>query len=140
MRDTNGPHPAFEKLPPPDAKRDFPWSLARLQQGLLVSVSSVDELPPEAAVDLESMQRFGYGAMLVLPIASGDRALGAMAFASARTARAWPDELVRRLRLVAEVLANALARKQTEDALRASEAMKSSILHSLEQRRCGRRS
>ena len=36
-----------------------------------------------------------------------------------------------RLRLVAEVLANALARKQTEDALRASEAMKSSILHSM---------
>ena len=36
-----------------------------------------------------------------------------------------------RLRLVAEVLANALARKQTEDALRASESMKSSILHSL---------
>ena len=32
---------------------------------------------------------------------------------------------------MAEVLANALARKQTEDALRASEAMKSSILHSL---------
>ena len=32
---------------------------------------------------------------------------------------------------MAEVLANALARKQTEDALRASEAMKSSILQSL---------
>ena len=29
------------------------------------------------------------------------------------------------------MLANALARKQTEDALRASETMKSSILHSL---------
>ena len=53
-----------------------------------------------------------------------------MAFASAHR-REWPDELVRRLRLVAEVLANALARKQTEDAIRASEAMKSSILHSL---------
>jgi two-component system sensor kinase FixL len=122
--------PAFEKPPPPDAKRDFPWSLARLQQGLLVSVSSVKELPPDAAVDLESMHRFGYGAMLILPIASGDRALGAMAFGSAHR-REWPDELVRRLRLVAEVLANALARKQTEDAIRASEAMKSSILHSL---------
>ena len=122
--------PAFEKLPPPDAKRDFPWSLTRLQQGLPVSVSSANELPPEAAVDLESMHRFGYGAMLILPIASGDRALGAMAFGSAHR-REWPDELVRRLRLVAEVLANALARKQTEDAIRASEAMKSSILHSL---------
>ena len=122
--------PAFEKLPPPDAKRDFPWAQARLQQGLPVSVSSSDELPPEAAVDLESMHRLGYAATLVLPIASGDRALGAMAFASAHR-REWPDELVRRLRLVAEVLANALARKQTEDAIRASEAMKSSILHSL---------
>ena len=36
-----------------------------------------------------------------------------------------------RLRLVAEVFANALARKQTEDALRGSETMKSSILQSL---------
>ena len=76
------------------------------------------------------MQRLGYEAMLILPIVSGDRSLGALAFGSAQE-RSWPDELVIRLRLVAEVLANALARKQTEDALRASEAMKSSILHSL---------
>ncbi len=76
------------------------------------------------------MRRLGYEAMLTLPIVSGDRSLGALAFGSAEE-RSWPDELVIRLRLVAEVLANALARKQTEDALRASEAMKSSILHSL---------
>jgi PAS domain-containing protein len=61
---------------------------------------------------------------------SGQRTLGALAFGAAEE-RPWPDEIVTQLRLVAEVLANALARKQTEDALRASEAMKSSILHSL---------
>ena len=76
------------------------------------------------------MRRHGYGAMLVLPIASSSGALGALAFGSAAE-RPWPDELVMRLRLVAEVFANALARKRTEDALRASEAMKSSILQSL---------
>jgi signal transduction histidine kinase len=38
---------------------------------------------------------------------------------------------VQRLRLAAEVFANALARKRTEDALRASELMKSAILASL---------
>ena len=76
------------------------------------------------------MERFGYKAMLVLPIVSGERALGALAFGAAEE-RPWPDEIVTQLRLVAEVLANALARKQTEDALRASETMKSSILHSL---------
>ena len=72
----------------------------------------------------------GYSAMLALPLASSSGALGALAFGSA-TERSWSDELVMRLRLVAEVLANALARKQTEDALRGSETMKSSILHSL---------
>ena len=123
-------HPDFEVNTAPNVRRDFPWTLGRLQRSLLVAVSSVRDLPPEAGDDLRSMQRFGYAAMLVLPIVSADRGLGALAFGSAEP-RPWPDELVMRLRLVAEVFANALARKQTEDALRASESMKSSILHSL---------
>ena len=76
------------------------------------------------------MRRHGYSAMLALPLASSSGALGALAFGSV-TERSWSDELVMRLRLVAEVFANALARKQTEDALRGSETMKSSILQSL---------
>jgi signal transduction histidine kinase len=48
-----------------------------------------------------------------------------------KTDRAWPDDLVNRFQLVAEVFANALARKETEDALRASELLKSAILASL---------
>jgi C4-dicarboxylate-specific signal transduction histidine kinase len=123
-------HRDYDVQPAPNVTRDFPWSLNRLQQSLSVVVSSMRDLPPEAADDVRSMRRYGYEAMLVLPMVSGDRALGALAFGSAQE-RPWPDELVTRLRLVAEVLANALARKQTEDALRASEAMKSSILHSL---------
>ena len=45
--------------------------------------------------------------------------------------RAWPDELVKRLHLVAEVFSSALARREAEQALRASELMKSAILASL---------
>ena len=123
-------HRDYDVQPAPNVTRDFPWSLSRLQQSLSVVVSSVRDLPAEAVDDVRSMRRAGYEAMLILPIVSGNRALGALAFGSAQE-RPWPDELVTRLRLVAEVLANALARKQTEDALRASEAMKSSILHSL---------
>jgi two-component system, LuxR family, sensor kinase FixL len=123
-------HPNFEAGASPNVRGDFPWSSSRLQQSHSVAVSSAGDLPAEAATDLQSMRRFGYQAMLVLPLASGDRALGALSFGSAEE-RPWPDELVIRLRLVAEVLANALARKQAEDLLRASEAMKTSILHSL---------
>jgi C4-dicarboxylate-specific signal transduction histidine kinase/integral membrane sensor domain MASE1 len=123
-------HPRFERLPPPNAAQDFPWALMRLQRAQHLALSRLADLPPEAERDRESMGRYGYKASLVLPLVAGDRALGALAFAAAEE-RPWPDEIVMRLRLVAEVLANALARKQTEDALRASEAMKSSILHSL---------
>ena len=123
-------HPAFERQAPPEVVRDFPWSLGLLQESQSVIVSSSRDLPPEAGDDLQSMERYGYKAMLVLPMVSGQRALGALAFGGAEE-RSWPDEIVTQLRLVAEVLANALARKQTEDALRASETMKSSILHSL---------
>jgi signal transduction histidine kinase len=45
--------------------------------------------------------------------------------------RTWPDGLVQWLRLVAEIFASALARKEAEDALRASELSKSAILASL---------
>lgn len=45
--------------------------------------------------------------------------------------RAWPDEVVENLRLLSEVLANAVARSQTDGALKSSESMKSAILNSL---------
>jgi C4-dicarboxylate-specific signal transduction histidine kinase len=122
--------PDAKRLPPPLATRDFPWAFARLQRAQSVAVCSMSDLPADAVADRQSMERYGYRATLALPLATGDRAIGALAFGSAEE-RAWPDELILRLRLVAEVLANALARKQTEDALRASETMKSSILHSL---------
>ncbi len=67
---------------------------------------------------------------LVLPLMTGTRAYGALAFVSP-AGREWTDEQIRRLRLIAEVFATALARKEAEDALRASEVMKSAILNSL---------
>jgi signal transduction histidine kinase len=111
-------------------KRDYPWTWERLRRLEPIIVSTAEDLPPQAMMDRRSMQKQGYRAMLVLPLVAGHRALGALSFGSA-SERQWPHDVVRNLRLVAEVLANALARKQTEDALRASEGIKSSILQSL---------
>ena len=122
--------PSTPGHPPFIVKRDYPWTWERLRRLEPIIVSTVEDLPPQAMMDRRSMQKQGYRAMLVLPLVAGHRALGALSFGSA-TERQWPHDVVRNLRLVAEVLANALARKQTEDALRASEGIKSSILQSL---------
>jgi signal transduction histidine kinase/integral membrane sensor domain MASE1 len=116
--------------PPMVVKRDYPWTWERLRRLEPIVVSSVDGLPAQATIDKRSMQKHGNQALVVLPLVAGHRALGALGFASS-SERAWSHDVVRNLRLVAEVLANALARKQTEDALRASEGIKSSILQSL---------
>jgi C4-dicarboxylate-specific signal transduction histidine kinase len=68
---------------------------------------------------------------VTVPLLAGDRVLGSLGFARPAADGPWSDELRQRLHLVGEVFANALARKETEDALRASEAMKSAILGSL---------
>ena len=47
--------------------------------------------------------------------------LGALTFASARERGDWPETLVKRLQLVAEVFANAIARARSDQALRESE-------------------
>ena len=77
------------------------------------------------------MRAFGVVSQLVLPVTPGARCKGGLSLVNRSGPRTWSPEHVQRLRLVAEVLASALARKETEDALRASETMKSAILSSL---------
>ena len=51
----------------------------------------------------------------------GESPVGALGFNTTRAERDWPDALVKRLQLVAQVFANALARKRADEALRESE-------------------
>ena len=64
-----------------------------------------------------------------VPLVGEEQTLGALAFSSCHRG-AWSTELLGNAQLVAEVLASAVRRKQAEDALRASELMKSAILQS----------
>jgi signal transduction histidine kinase/integral membrane sensor domain MASE1 len=109
---------------------DFPWTLGRLVASESVVVSSVDRLPPEAAVDRAALQRLGLKSGFAVPLTERGRVIGALVSGGAGDVE-WPGDLSINLRLVAEVLANVLARKRTEDALRRSELMKSAILESL---------
>ena len=68
---------------------------------------------------------------LVIPLVAGGRLLGGLVFdggAKPQRSATLPGP---EFRLLAEVFAGVLARKETEDALRASEVMKSAILTSL---------
>jgi PAS domain S-box-containing protein len=102
-------------------KTAFPWIASRLQDGHVVSVSRIDELPASAGTDRQSLAALGTRSLVSVPLIVEGVVTGALAFSTLRSERDWPDELVQRLRLLAEVFASALARHHAETAARESE-------------------
>ncbi len=109
-------------LPEPLRARDsYPWCEQQMLAGRTVILASMEELPIEASVDLESSRQSGIKSSLVIPLSvGGNRPIGALAFNTTQKERQWPDELVKRLQLVAQIFANAIARKHTDQELRES--------------------
>ncbi|HEX5643526.1 MAG TPA: PAS domain-containing protein [Thermoleophilia bacterium] len=115
-----------EDLLPPmrgmSAQEYFPWLHREMLAGRSVAVSSLEELPDEAAVDRDNLRLFGVKSNLTVPLLVGGTSnIGALGLNTTRVERDWPDALVKRLQLVAQVFANALARKHADEALRESE-------------------
>jgi formate hydrogenlyase transcriptional activator len=98
----------------------FPWMLQQLRRGQTIAISKLEDLPPEAARDRESFRRYGTTSTLIIPLSAGGAQFGAVSFASVRQRLDWPETLVKRLEVFAQVLANALARARSDRALRES--------------------
>src|SRR5215510_7866764 len=96
---------------------DFPWLLRRIRAGLPVVVARLADLPPEAAYDHAIWRRVGVKSNLTLPMTVGGRVEGAIAIASLRRERYWPDQIISRLRILADVFGNALAHKRAQESL-----------------------
>ena len=106
-----------------DARDTFPWSMKTLFQGATIIISRMAELPAAAARDLELYRYFGIKSALTFPLsAGGGPVFGAVSFNEFRKERAWSTDIIDKLGLVAQIFANALARKRTDQVLRESEA------------------
>ncbi len=111
-----------------------PWAVCQARANQPVVFSSIDDLPPEAAVDKEHWRRLGLKSHVMMPIVVGGELQGALNFGCVRAERDWPPALVARMRLLAEVFGSALARKRAQDELElliGFERLASSILASL---------
>jgi PAS domain S-box-containing protein len=110
-------------LPGVSAGDFFPWIVRKALAGEPVVVSLRSELPPEASRDLEWLRIAGTKSFLTAPLSVGSgTALGGLSFDMMRRKRNWTEKSVGQLQLIAQVLANALARKHAEEALRKAQA------------------
>ena len=112
---------AVERHPLGPAPAFLSWYLGQIRAGKIIRVQSIDDLPPEAIEQTEYHRRVGIRSSLGLPLRVGGRIVGVITFAAFRSTRKWPDDLIARLKVVGEVMAQALMRKRAETALQASE-------------------
>ena len=120
----HSPPPPYGPVRPEhlDGKEAFPWSVEQTLKGKVIA-HTIKELPPEAVRDLESYRTFGIKSSVVIPLSTGGGPIdGVLSFNDLRVEREWPEPILKRLCLVAQVFANALARKGWELMLRESEA------------------
>ena len=105
-------------LAPFDPEVSLPWINARLGEGILVRLTSPDELPPEAASDRAFLEQAGIRSLVGLPLIVGGTPVGWMAFGTVREGTNWPPLVIEPLGRMAAAVGSALARERAELALR----------------------
>jgi formate hydrogenlyase transcriptional activator len=101
-----------------DGSSLFPWAVSKILDGQTLAISKMADLPAEAATDLENFRVYDTKSTISVPLSVGKGPIfGVLTFASIREERKWTDEIIEEFQLIAQIFANALLRKKTEEAL-----------------------
>jgi formate hydrogenlyase transcriptional activator len=122
--------PANAILPesPLDMGDIFPWILDQVMRGKIVNVADRQkDLPPEADRDRASLKSLGVKSTLVLPLLDGGKTIGAVSFGRLKEKGDWPERILKRMYLVAQLFTNVLTRKRSEELLESRQRFESLV-------------
>jgi len=101
----------------------FPWLAQKILAGETVIIPKMTDLPPEAGRDRENFLAYSAKSHVSVPLSVGTGPVyGVLTFSVLHEEKNWPASVVKGFQLIAQVFANALARKRADEALRESEA------------------
>lgn len=95
-----------------------PWWKERIQSQKVIAVSSISELPEEANRIRGVIQAQGVKAFIDVPRVYLDRVVGFLRLGSARDTRHWNSDEIDLLKLIGQILTNALLRTEAEESLK----------------------
>ena len=114
------------------SKDMFPWVFKRIvERHEVVAFESLEELPPEASVDKKSYESLGTQANLNIPVVVSRSHLYTLIIHTVHSERKWPKVYIPRLRVLGEILGNALERnrssKELNERMQEIEALKQKL-------------
>jgi formate hydrogenlyase transcriptional activator len=114
--------PGIPPGPKGNVKDVFPWIFKEVQSGNKIVISRVKDLPAEAERERQYALASGQQATLIIPFWVAGKVAGGVGTGCFGREREWPPEVIRSFQLAAEVFANAILRKQTEQGLKQASA------------------
>jgi PAS domain S-box-containing protein len=110
--------PQIDSLKDIDVGNELPWFAKKMQDNEVFYVPDVNQLPPEASIEKEHFQSQDIQSLLVLPMTYGSDLKGFVGFDAVKGLKAWSQDDISLLGFLAEILTNAIIRKQTEESMR----------------------
>lgn len=95
----------------------FPWLMLNLHAGNIIHIADVSKMSPDASAEKEEFERESIKAILILPVYAENELAGFIGFDNVVTTGAWQEEDIARLQIMAEIIGNAIARKNAESLI-----------------------
>jgi len=99
----------------------LPWTMERTRRGETVAIASVDSLLAEATVDRATLLASRIRSLAAAPMQRDGTFIGVLCFGTIQAAQQFSDEFMRHMRLLAEILADAVARRRADAAAHEAE-------------------
>jgi|GEM_PF-1463214 len=101
---------------------ELPWFAAKMRHLEVFHVPRVADLPPEADKEKWEFQRQDIQSLVVVPLVHQGTLVGFLGFDSVRQDMSWSDDTIILLKMVGDILVNALERRRVEEELHFDES------------------
>jgi len=95
----------------------LPWFSGSLSRGQTLKISSSDDFPKTASAEKQYIKEQGIKSFATIPMKVANMPIGAISFSNMKIERTWPDQIIRQLRVISDIFANAVERKNKEQKI-----------------------
>ena len=89
----------------------FPWMMSKMMTLEVTHIPDVNFLPPEAEAEKRELQAQGIQSLVCVPIVVRQTFIGFLGFDAVRAKKSWTEESILLLKVVGEIIGNALERQ-----------------------------